>query len=39
LTSVANYDNLGALLWIVTIAGTLIPLIVIWKFDPKKDKN
>ena len=39
LTSVANYDNLGALLWIVTIIGTLIPLIVIWKFDPKKDKN
>lgn len=39
LTSVANYDNLGALLWIVTIIGILIPLIVIWKFDPKKDKN
>ncbi|MDD5360180.1 MAG: hypothetical protein PHI79_02475 [Sulfurovaceae bacterium] len=39
LTSVANYDNLGILLWIVIIVGTLVPLVAIWKFDPKKDNN
>ncbi|MBD3798056.1 MAG: hypothetical protein IE887_10060, partial [Campylobacterales bacterium] len=39
LTSVANYDNLGILLWIVTIIGTLVPMFVIWKFDPQKDKR
>jgi MFS family permease len=39
LTSVANYDNLGILLWIVIVASTVIPLIAIWKFDPQKDKN
>ncbi len=39
LISAANYDNLGILLWIVTITGTLVPMFVIWKFDPQKDKN
>jgi hypothetical protein len=36
LTSTANYDNLGILLWIVTIVGTVLPILVIWKFDPQK---
>lgn len=39
LTTSANYDNLGILLWIVTIVGTLVPMIVIWKFDPQKGKQ
>jgi MFS family permease len=38
LTTPANYDNLGVLLWIVTIIGTVVPMIAIWKFDPQKEK-
>lgn len=39
VTMPANYDNLGILLWAVIIIGTLIPLLVIWKFDPQKESK
>jgi len=39
ITTPANYDNLGILLWTVVIIGTLIPLLVIWKFDPQKESR
>jgi MFS family permease len=32
----ANYDDLGILLWIVILIGTIVPLVVIYKFDPQK---
>jgi len=31
----ANYSDLGALLWIVIIIGFVVPIVTIWKFDPK----
>jgi len=31
----ANYSDLGTLLWIVIIMGFIIPIVTIWKFDPK----
>ncbi|MDD5405450.1 MAG: hypothetical protein PHE73_00755 [Sulfurovaceae bacterium] len=36
VTVPANYGNLGILLWAAIIAGTVIPLLIIWKFDPQK---
>ncbi len=32
----ANYSELGTLLWIVIIVGFLVPIVTIWKFDPKE---
>jgi len=31
----ANYSELGTLLWIVIIVGFVVPIVTIWKFDPK----
>ena len=39
VTVSANYDNLGILIWIVIIVGTIVPLFVIWKFDPQKESK
>ncbi len=39
VTVPANYDNLGILIWIVIIVGTIVPLFVIWKFDPQKESR
>jgi len=37
ITIPSNYDDLGILLWIVILIGTIVPLVVIWKFDPQKN--
>ena len=34
LTTVANYDDLGVLLWIVIIVGFIVPILTIVKFNP-----
>jgi len=31
----ANYTDLGILLWIVIIVGFVVPIVTIWRFDPK----
>lgn len=36
ITTPANYDNLGILLWIVTISSLVIPLLTIWKLKGEK---
>ena len=44
VTTIANYNDLGTLLWIAIIVGFIIPILTIWKFNPdpsiihKKDK-
>ena len=30
----ANYDELGILLWVAILAGLIIPIVTIWKFNP-----
>lgn len=37
----ANYDDLGILLWIVIGVGFVVPIVIIWIFnpDPKKQKE
>ncbi len=35
----ANYDELGGLLWIVIIAGFIIPIVTILKFNPDPDNK
>jgi hypothetical protein len=34
----ANYDELGILLWVVIIAGFVIPIVTILKFNPDPGK-
>jgi len=34
VVTVANYDNLGMLLWIAIIVGFLVPILTIMKFNP-----
>jgi hypothetical protein len=34
VTTVANYDDLGMLLWVAIIAGFIIPILTILKFNP-----
>jgi hypothetical protein len=31
----ANYSELGTLLWVVIIVGFIVPILTIWRFDPK----
>ncbi len=31
----ANYSELGTLLWVVIIVGFVVPIVTIWRFDPK----
>jgi hypothetical protein len=42
VTTSANYDDLGILLWIVIVVGFVLPIVTIWVFNPdpdtKKDK-
>lgn len=30
----ANYDQLGMLLWTVTLVALIVPIVTIWKFNP-----
>ncbi len=39
ITTAADYSNLGALLWIVIISSTLIPLVAIYFFNPQRRTN
>ncbi len=32
----ANYSELGSLLWIVISVGFIVPIVVIWRFNPDK---
>ena len=34
VTTAANYNDLGILLWIAIIVGFIIPIVTIWKFNP-----
>lgn len=34
LVTVANYDNLGMLLWIAILVGFVVPIVTILKFNP-----
>ncbi len=34
ITAAANYEDLGLLLWVVIIAGFIIPIVTIIKFNP-----
>ena len=34
VVTVANYDDLGMLLWVVIIAGFIVPILTILKFNP-----
>jgi len=36
VTTVANYSELGSLLWIVTIVGFVVPIVTILIYDPKE---
>jgi hypothetical protein len=37
IVTVANYDDLGVLLWVVILAGFIIPIVTIWIFNPDPD--
>jgi hypothetical protein len=37
VVTVANYDDLGVLLWVVILAGFIIPIVTIWIFNPDPD--
>ena len=34
MTTPANYDDLGILLWVVIGAGFILPIVTIWLFNP-----
>jgi len=35
----ANYDELGVLLWIVTLVGFVVPIVTIWLFNPDPNSS
>jgi MFS family permease len=39
VTTSANYDDLGILLWIVIGVGFIVPIVTIWVFNPDPNKN
>ena len=34
VTTVANYDDLGMLLWVAIVVGFIVPIVTILKFNP-----
>ena len=36
ITTAADYGQLGSLFWIVILVGFIVPVVVIWRFNPER---